>query len=315
MGKRSIPVHVVVVLVTLAGVGWVSRPWAVAAPPGQPAAPSVPKDAGTATSPPIDISGADRIEYDDATQEWVFRGARVVVTRGTMRLEAPEILYHAGDRQVVLPRGGTLATPTFEVTADRLVTLFATRHITTEGHVNGRFLQEEEPSSTPAAPPGGNTPAGGKWVTFTANQIEADDRPDARQIIATGQVVIVREDGQLRGDRVTYNRITQQGAADGNAELVRGSDRLRADHVVADLSRREAEARDHVVLEHGDLRGSADHATYAEGTQTAVLSGHVAVFRGRDTLTAERATVYLDRHLAVVEGHAQIVAYPQGAGP
>src|SRR6202043_1073827 len=119
---------------------------------------------------------------------------------------------------------------TLEVTADRLVANLQTRHITADGDVAGRFSDEGGPKT---------------WGTFNAHRLEADDRPAQRQFVATGQVVIVREDRRLSGDRVMYDDRTQQGTVDGQAELARGADRLRADHLFADLRRHEAKADDH----------------------------------------------------------------------
>jgi len=263
-------------------------------PWGSPAA------AAPAGRSPLEVTGATRIAYDDTSREWVFSGPRVVAVRGTLRIEASEIRYAERAQEVTLPGRGTVSTPTLEVTADRLMATLRDRHVTAEGHVAGRFSDEEEPK---------------RWGTFNADRAEVDDRPEKRQIVATGQVLIVREERRLRGDRVVYDHRAQQGTVDGQAELVRGSDRLRADHVFADLRRHEARADDHVLLDRDDIHGSADHATYNEEEQTAVLVGNVRIVRGRDTLAAERATVLFDRHTAIAEGRVELVAYPEGSAP
>src|SRR5579864_860410 len=241
---------------------------------------------------PIQVSGATRAEYDDAAQEWVFRGPQVVVVRGTLRIAAPLIRYNAAAHLLEVAARGTVTTPTLEVAADRMTASLATRHVTAVGSVAGRF----EDGSAAAAP------GGADWTTFSADAVELDDRPEARQFVATGHVVVVRRDQELRGDRVAYNRIAEQGAIDGHAEVIRGTSRLLADHVRTDQGRGTAQADDHVVLEQEGMRGVADHATYARDTQTAVLLGHVTVTRGRDVLTADRATVRLDQHTALAEG-------------
>src|SRR5437879_13527790 len=73
------------------GLGCLPDAGALAVPAARPRSPA---------PPPIDVSGASTIEYEDAAQEWVFRGAQVVIVRGTVRIEAPEILYRAGARQI-----------------------------------------------------------------------------------------------------------------------------------------------------------------------------------------------------------------------
>lgn len=248
--------------------------------------------------PPLEITGATRIEYDDTAHRWVFLGPRVVVVRGTTRVEAPEMHYAERTREITLPSGGRVATPTLEVTGDRLVTNLQSRHITADGHVSGRFADEDPPSPQTI------------WGTFRAGQVVADDRQDLKQVAATGEVVIVRGNRLLRGDHVVYNHLTREGTVDGRAELVQGSNRLRADHVFADLRQGEARADGHVLLDRNNLHGSADHATYSDPAQAAVLHGNVVLVRGSDTLTAERATIYLDRDTAIAEGAVRLVAYP-----
>jgi lipopolysaccharide assembly outer membrane protein LptD (OstA) len=270
--------------------------------------PALGAGAAPRVSPPsLEVTGATRIEYDDAAQQWSFRGAPVVVTRGNTRIEAPEIVYAERTREVTLPGGGLVATPTLEVRADRIVTNLSSRHLTAEGHVAGRFADEDEPFTAGAA--------ARTRGTFSADRVAVDDRPDLRQIVATGQVVVVRDDQGLTGDRVVYNHGTRQGTVEGHGELVRGSSRLRADHIFADVGRHVTTADGHVLLDHGDLHGSADHATYSEPEQRAVLSGQVRLLRGRDTLTADLATMLLDQETAIAEGHVELVAYPDGGSP
>ena len=287
-------------LAAATALGW-------AAPSGLAVAPPPAAGGGTQIPAPVQVSGASRIEYDDASQEWLLTGQHVVAVRDTMRLEAPEIRYNGRTRQFNMPQRGTLSAPTFEITADRIVANLLARHATAEGNITGRFRLFAPPvhASETAAPP---------WTTFQADQIEADDRPDARQIVAIGDVIVVRTGlllrQELRGDRVVLNRTAQQGTVDGHADLVFGATRLRADHIFVDQGRREAEATGHVLLDREDMHGSADRGTYSDSAQTAVLFDHVVITRGRDTLTADRVTVHLDQHTAIAEGNPQVVVYP-----
>src|SRR2546430_16857289 len=93
------------------GLGCLPDAGAFAAPAAGPRSPA---------PPPIDVSGASTIEYEDATQEWVFRGAQVVIVRGTVRIEAPEIRYHAGARHIEVLGGGTMSTRHFQAGAHRM---------------------------------------------------------------------------------------------------------------------------------------------------------------------------------------------------
>ena len=257
----------------------------------QPAAPRAPV--------PVDVTGADTIEYDAASETYTFIGAHVVVTRGDERLEAPEIRYDGARRRAVLPRHGTLSSPTMGMEADALTAELSTRHIVAEGHVSGRFLDQ------------------GVWATVTASRIEADDRPDLRRVDAAGDAVIVRGDQELRGSRIVYDRSAQHGSVDGRAIALRAGDRLEADHIEGDLRTRDGEATGHVVLDRAatHMHGTADRATYAGSTDTVVLIGHAVVTRDRDSMEADRITVHLRDNRAVADGHPKIVAYPSDTSP
>ncbi len=278
----------------MVGAVLVMAAWPGASASAQTAAPAQTPTPAQAPAP-VDVTGATQIEYDGQTQQYVFRGPRVVVVRGTQRLEAPEIQYDAEKRVAILPRGGILTTPTMSLEGDQITADLGTRHFLGEGRVAGRFLDE------------------GVWTSLHAARVEADDRPDLRRAVATGAVVATRNDQELRGDRVVYDRLTRHGTVEGHAVLTQGGDRLQADQVVVELATDDAQASGHVQLDRTSqqMHGSGDTATYSGRTQTAVLTGQAAVERGRDRLTADRITVHLDRNEAIADGHARIVAYPR----
>ncbi len=275
------------------------------APPGSaPAAPAPPAEAQPAEPAsssggerlPIDVTGASVIEYDAQTEQYRFTGTRVVVVRGEQRLTAPEIQYDGAKRVAVLPHGGTVSTPTMELSADQITADLGRRHFLAEGHVAGRLLDQ------------------GTWTRLQAARLVADDRADARVADATGDVVAVRNDEELRGDHLTYDRLSGHGTAEGHAILTRGTDRLAADRIVADLATDDAQATGHVELDRTTkdmhVHGTGDVVTYSRRTGTAELSGHASVMRNKDTLTADRITMHLNQDEAVADGHAVLVAYP-----
>ncbi len=270
-----------------------------AAAAAAPAPPEVPAASPAPPPLPVDVTGATVIEYDDRTQQYTFRGPRVVIARGVQRLEAPEVLYSAAGRRVVLPQGGVVSMPAMELSADRILADLVSRHIEAEGRVAGRFLD------------------GGVWTSLTAARVVADDQPGRRQAEATGNVVAVRQDEELHADRVVYDRSTLRGVIEGHTLLIRGEDTLRADRIDVDLGAREARAAGHVLLDRAaqSMHASAEEATYSGRTETAVLSGHPVVTRDRDSLTADRLTVHLDQNLVAADGHAQIMGFPAGTGP
>ncbi len=270
-----------------------------APPPAEPSAPGAgpPPLVGGETRAPVDVTGASEITYDAQTEQYTFRGERVVVVRGDQRLTATEIRYNGAQRVAVLPHGGTVSTPTMELQADQMTADLGRRHFVADGSVAGRFLDE------------------GVWASLRAAHLVADDRPDLRAAEAAGGVVVTRNDRELRGDRVVYDRLRRHGTAEGSAVLTRSTDRLRADRIAADLGTDDAQASGHVGLDRKsgaeELHGSGDAATYSGRTQTAVLTGHAAVVRGKDTVTAERITMHFDTNEAIADGRAVLVGYPK----
>jgi lipopolysaccharide transport protein LptA len=263
--------------------------------PAAAAAAFQPTGAPPGEHPPIHVDGASVIQYDAVTQQYLFRGPRVVATRGSQRLVAPEIRYDGVDRRAVLPRGGTISTPTMALSADLITAELDARHLLADGHVTGRMLDR------------------GVWTSLAADRVEVDDRPDVRRAVATGDVVVARAGEEVRGDRLTYDRLAGHGEIDGHVVMTRGEDRLQADRIIVDLGTNDAEALGHVILDRRSrrVRGTADRATYDRDGQTATLSGHARLTRGQDVLTADEITMDLTRNLAVADGHPQIIAYPQ----
>lgn len=304
---RLRPTRVVALVAALTVWSSPAAPAGAQQPPGAPSVPIAPSPAGAPPSPgtppraalPVDVTGAERISYDGETQQYIFLGPHVVVTRGDRRLEGPEIHYDATRRVAVLPRRGRLVAPTLELEADALTADLSGRHVHAEGDVRARFLDE------------------GVWGRLTARAVDADDRPDLRLIDARGDVVSVRGDEELRGDHVRYDRRTQRGVAEGHAQAFRGGDRIQASRIDADLAAETGEADGAVVLERASehVRGTADHATYSRRTDTAVLTGHAVLTRERDVVTADRITVLLKQHRAIADGRPQITAYPRESTP
>ncbi|HET7265060.1 MAG TPA: LptA/OstA family protein [bacterium] len=248
---------------------------------------------------PVDVAGADRIEYDAAAQSYTFIGAHVVVTRGDEKLESSEIHYDGAKRRAVLPHHGRMSSPTMGLEADAITADLGTRHVLAEGDVQGKFLDK------------------GVWATVTAARVEADDRPDLRRVEASGNAIVTRGDQQLRGSRIVYDRTAQHGTVEGRAVAVRGGDRLEADHIEGNLATNDGEATGHVVFDRPatHMHGTADRATYSGAGDTVVLIGHAVVTRDRDSLEGERVTVHLRTNSAVADGHPKIVAYPTDTSP
>jgi len=252
-----------------------------------------------AASEPVDVVGATEIQYDAATEQYAFRGPQVVVTQGVRRLVAPVVLYTGTTRTADLPEGGTISSPTEELSADHLTAELNARHLVADGHAQGRVLDE------------------GEWTQLAADRIEMRDDADHHDVTATGHVVGTRADEALSGDTVTYDRTTRLAQVDGHASLTRGGDHIQADAISANLGTRDAAATGHVMLDRAGqhVHAVADRATYAGGADTAVLSGHAMLTRDRDVVHADTITMDLAQNRAQADGSVTIVAYPREEGP
>lgn len=273
--------------------------WGAGEAPAQGPASGAPAASGSERGRAVDVEGASVVEYDARTQQYTFRGPRVVVTRGDQRLEAPEIVYDGARRRAVLPQRGTVSTPAMELSADRIAVDLAARHLLAEGRIVGRMLE------------------GGVWAQLTAARVEVDDRPDVQRAEAAGDVIVTRLDAALRGDDLVYDRRAGRSTVLGHVVLTRGPDRLHADRVAVDLASDDAEATGHVLLERASqgMQGSADRVTYSRRAQVAVLSGHARLSRGPNTLTADEIRMDVARSVASAGGHPRIVAYPAEGPP
>ena len=75
-------------------------------------------------------------------------------------------------------------------------------------------------------------------ITLTAKRLDAfypkgSSRPE--RLVATGNVVLIRDDGEAHCDKMTYVQGTQRVHCEGNSELVRDGDRARGDKIEWDL--------------------------------------------------------------------------------
>lgn len=75
-------------------------------------------------------------------------------------------------------------------------------------------------------------------ITLTARRLDAfypkgSSRPE--KLVATGNVVLRRKDGEAHCDKMTYLQGTQRVHCEGNSELVREGDRARGDKIEWDL--------------------------------------------------------------------------------
>lgn len=106
----------------------------------------------------------------------------------------------------------------------------------------------------------------------TANEIEFDSSTDT--VVATGNVVIKKDNGVAKADKAVYNIKTEQGQLSGNVDAVR-------DDVTIKCAQLDINTRNHIL---------------ASG-------GNVIITRGGDSLNAPQVEYFDDRQFAQSKGN------------
>ena len=131
----------------------------------------------------------------------------------------------------------------------------------------------DRPVAPPATGAGTPAPATDEEITFSAAQLDYDDKADI--VTATGDVRMLRAGSRLRADKVTWNRKTGEVRANGNVAIVNpGGDTAYGDDVqltdnlhdgVADNMLLVLANGGRLAAQHGDRKGdrtTLDHAAY-----------------------------------------------------
>jgi LPS-assembly protein len=164
-------------------------------------------------------------------------------------------------------------------------------------------------SNRPVDPPtadaaGAPQPAADAEVTFSAATLDYDD--SAEIVTATGDVRMLRADGRLRADKVTWNRTTGEVRASGNVALANpGGDTAYADDIVLTDTMRDGVAENMLLVlanggrlaaVHGERKGEVTKLDRAAYTPCAVTDRGGCPKRPSWQVTALRVTVDQGRH-------------------
>lgn len=242
-----------------------------------------------APPPPIEISGASRVEVDDAVGVWVLEGSPVVISRGSARLRAPSVRYDARSQVVVATGGVAYSDPSGEIQARTLTVWLAEERVLADGDV----------SVLAAGPPA---------VEMRAARAEADR---ARGVVtASGDVTVRREDLILRARDVAYHQADRRVTAAGDAVVESPAGVLAADRMTALLEEDVLEADGRVRYRYRDISGTADRVRLDWRSRVAVLFGTATAQMGPHRLTAEVLTVDLAARRITAAGAARLTVVP-----
>ncbi|HET8679188.1 MAG TPA: LptA/OstA family protein [bacterium] len=239
---------------------------------------------------PVQITGATRVEYDEATGVWRVEGAPVTVTRGQTVMRAQRGRFDERARIVTVEGGVDVVEPGLSLRADAAELRLSDERIRARGNV--RLVSTRE----------------GQSATLVAP--EAEGSLATRRFAATGGVSITRGEWTVTGRRVDYDDTDQVAVISGDPEVRFKDGVMTAETVTVWVAKEQARGEGTIRLRRGDLTGSGRRVDMRLREQLATLSGAARVERGRDRLEAEEIEVELDRSRATARGAPRLTITP-----
>ena len=255
--------------------------WAVVFPGGVDAqAPAV-----------VEITGASRVEFEEATGVWTVEGQPVTVTRGRTLLRAPRIRYDQRARVVAAEGGVELTEPGISMAADAAELRLADDRVRATGRVKVVSTRDESP------------------VEVRAVQVDGVLR--TRTFTATGDVSLTRGDATLSGRRLDYDDATRIAVASGEPAARFREAVVTAETITLVIEQESLRAEGSATVRRGELTGGARRVEVRSREGTIRLVGDAQLARGRDRVTADEIQAALDGSRIVTRGSSRVVVTPR----
>jgi len=245
---------------------------------------------GGPAPPPVEVSGASRIEYDDATGVLAAEGAPVVVTRGRTELRAPRVRYDVRARLITGTGGVIVADPELHLQAASVEVRLDDEGLRASGDVVVRGT------------------GGAERTTLSAPELVGSLQ--TRQFVATGGVTVTRGEWTVTGRRVDYDDRQRLAVVTGDPMARFRDATMTARTIHLWLAEERARGEGEVRIRRGDLLGQAPRADISARDRRAVLSGGARVDRGPDRVTADVIEVDLDGTLVTARGGSRLIVTP-----
>lgn len=246
--------------------------------------------AAAGQTPPIEVTGATRVEIDEGTGIWHLTGAPVTVRRGAMLLRAPVITYYTREQRAEARGGVTYADSGAELSSAEATVWLADERLVATGTVNGVLKTEQ-----------GET-------RLRADRLEAWRKE--QRMTATGAVMLSRADMTVTGERIDYDEARRQAVATGRPTVMASGATLTADRIDAALDSEEMTATGHAQLKKDDIEAAAPNAVVRNREGIATLTGGVVVRRGEMRATAPTVVVNLKTNTVTATGGATLTIPP-----
>lgn len=251
---------------------------------------AVPASAGAQGSAAVEITGASRVEFEEATGVWIAEGQPVTITRGQTVLRASRVRYDQRARVVTAEGDVELGEPGISLSADAAELRFVDERVRATGRV--------KVVSTRVDPP----------VELRALQV--DGVLQTRTFTAVGDVSLVRGDATLSGRRLDYDDTTRVAVATGEP-TARFKDAVVAAEIITLLLEQETlRAEGTARVRRGELTGTARRVEVRGREGTIRLIGDAQLMRGRDRVTADEIQAALDGSRIVTRGGSRVVVTP-----
>jgi lipopolysaccharide export system protein LptA len=239
---------------------------------------------------PIDVRGADRLEYDGATGVLVAVGSPVIVVRGRSELRAPRVRYDARTRVISAEGGVTATEPGLSLQSSTAELRLTNDRIQLRGNVQVRSERDDT------------------VAVLSAPEVEGSLQ--TRQFVAVGGVTVTRGEWTVTGRRLDYDDRSRLAVTTGEP-LVRYRDATMAARTITFLVAEErAQGEGDVVIRRGAIVGRAPRAEINRKDNRAVLSGGARVDRGSDRVTAEVIEIDLDGNRVTARGGSRLIVSP-----
>ena len=268
------PSNLTAAAVLIAVMAFAASPALAQAPPGPP-------------RPPIEVTGATLIEYDDTTGVLRAEGSPVVFTRGQTVVRAPRLRYDTRARIATASGGVEVTEPGLYLRAQDTELRMTDDRIRMSGDVQVRRVHDDGA------------------VTLSAALVEGSLA--TRRFIASGAVTVDRDDWTVSGRRVDYDDHSRVAVVTGDPAARLKDATMTAQTITVAMADERAKGEGGVVLRRGDLVGRAPRVDISRRDNLAVLSGGAQVDRGNDRMIADIIEVNLDSARATARGRARVI--------
>jgi lipopolysaccharide export system protein LptA len=239
---------------------------------------------------PIDIRGAERLEYDGATGVLVAEGTPVIITRGQSELRAPRVRYDARTRIITAEGGVTATEPGLSLRGGTAELRLTNERIRMRGDVQ---IRSERDDGT---------------AVLSAHEVEGSLQ--TRQFVALGGVTVTRGEWTVTGRRLDYDDRSRLAVMTGEPVARLKDASMAAQTITFLIAEERARGEGDVVVRRGEIVGRAPRAEIIRRDNRAVLSGGARVDRGADRVTAEVIEIDLDGNRVTARGASRLIVTP-----